>query len=178
MIGCTFQSCYFALMFETFSERARRIVFAARVKAGERGGAAIDTADLLAGLILEDQGMAEAAVLLKLGHGTPIFVDRRPLHTPFFSPTQAQDLLDSLAKLLPQSQPLATTAEIPLSPSLQRVFNSAKTLQTRLQHSKLGRLHLLAAALAEESSPSVQLLRDAGITEEKVLLALRADAAG
>jgi ATP-dependent Clp protease ATP-binding subunit ClpC len=165
-------------MFETFSERARGVVFAARIKAGERGAAAIDTADLLIGLILEDQGMV-SALLLKLDRGTgPFepFADRRPLHTPFFSPTQAQDLLGSLEKLLPQSQPLATTAEIPISPSLQRVFNSAKALQASLQHSKLRRLHLLAAALAEESSPGVQLLRDAGVTEEKVLLALRGDA--
>jgi ATP-dependent Clp protease ATP-binding subunit ClpC len=165
-------------MFETFSEPARQIVFAARVKAGERGGEAIDTADLLVGLILEDQGMV-SALLLKLDRGTGPFeplANRRPLHTPFFSPTQAQDLLGSLEKLLPQSQPLATTAEIPISPSLQRIFNSAKALQTSLQHSAVEPLHLLAAALAEESSPGVQLLHDAGVTEEKVLLALRGDA--
>jgi hypothetical protein len=165
-------------MFETFSERARHVIFATRVKAGERGGDALDIADLLIGLILEDQGMM-SALLLKLDRGTGPFeplANRRPLHTPFFSPTQAQDLLGSLEKLLPQSQPVATTAEIPVSPSLQRVFNSAKTLQTSLQHNKLRRLHLLAAALAEESSPSVQLLRDAGVTEEKVLRALRGDA--
>jgi ATP-dependent Clp protease ATP-binding subunit ClpC len=163
-------------MFETFSERARRVVFAARVKAGERGGESIDITDLLVGLILEDQVMLETAVLPKAGLGTATFAHRGSPHTPFFSPAPAEGLLGSLEKLLPQSQPLATTAEVPLSPSLQRALNSAKALQTSLQHSAVEPLHLLAAALAEESSPSVQLLRDAGVTREKVLRALRGDA--
>ena len=162
-------------MFETFSERGRHVVFATRVKAGERGAEAIDTGDLLVGLILEDQGNIEKAVFSKLGE-TGNFASRYSPPAPFFSSTQAQELLTSLEKLLPQSEPLATTAEIPISPSLKRAFNSAKALQTSLQHSAVEPLHLLAAALAEESSPGVQLLRDAGVTEEKVLLALRGDA--
>lgn len=162
-------------MFESFSERARHVVFAARIKAGERAGESIDFPDLLIGLILEDQGIIESTVFSKLGE-TGSFAKRSAPHTPFFSSTQAQELLASLEKLLPQSQPLATTVEIPVSPSLKRAFNSAKALQTTLQHSAVEPLHLLAAALAEESSPGVQLLRDAGVTEEKVLLALRGDA--
>lgn len=163
-------------MFETFSERARRVVFAAHVKACERGGEAIDTADLLASLILEDQGMLETAVLPKAGLGTATFAKRLSPHNPFFSSTQAQELLACLEKLLPHSQPLATTAEISESLSLRHALDSAKAFQTSLQHSAVEPLHLLAAALAEESSSGVQLLRDAGVTEEKVLLALRADA--
>jgi ATP-dependent Clp protease ATP-binding subunit ClpC len=163
-------------MFESFSERARRVVFAARVKAGERGGESIDTHDLLVGLILEDQGMIETAVLPKARLGTATFAHRGSPHTPFFSSAQAQELLGSLEKLLPQSQPFATTVEISVSLSLRRAFNSAKALQTSLQNSAVEPLHLLAAALAEESSPGVQLLRDAGVTEEKVLRALRGDA--
>jgi ATP-dependent Clp protease ATP-binding subunit ClpC len=165
-------------MFESFSQRARQIVFAARVKAGERGGESIDTADLLAGLILEDQGMLETTVLPKAGLGAATFAKRSSPHTPFFSSAQAQELLGSLEKLLPQSQPFATTVEIPLSLSVQRAFNSAEALQTSLQYSAVEPLHLLAAALAEESSPGVQLLHDAGVTEQKVLLALRGDASG
>jgi ATP-dependent Clp protease ATP-binding subunit ClpC len=172
VIGYDFHSCYFALVFETFSERARRIVFAARVKAGARGGAAIEAGDLLVGLILEDQGMLETAVLPKAGLGTDTFANSSSVHTPFFSSTQAQDLLASLEKLLPQSEPIATTVEIPVSLSARRALQSGKDLQVRLHHSKVEPLHLLAAALAEESSPGVQLLRDAGVTEEKVRLAL------
>ncbi|HEY6443588.1 MAG TPA: Clp protease N-terminal domain-containing protein [Candidatus Acidoferrales bacterium] len=164
-------------MFEIFSERARRVVLAARIKAGERGRKSIDTADLLAGLIVEDQAMVETTLFPKIGLGGSSFARRPSPHTPFFSSTQAQELLDGLEKLLPQqSEPLATTAEIPLSLSVQHAFNSAKDLQTRLQHNAIEPLHLLAAALAEESSPSVELLRNAGITEAKVLLALRGDA--
>ena len=163
-------------MFETFSERARRIVFAARLKAGERGGAAIETADLLVGLILEDQATVDAAASLKLGHETFNFAHRSSPHTPFFSSTQAQELLASLEKTLPRSDPIATTVEIPTSLSFQHAIQSAKDLQARLHHSNVEPLHLLAAALTEQSSPGVQLLRDAGVTEEKVLRALRGGA--
>lgn len=85
---------------------------------------------------------------------------------------RAEDLLANIEGLFPQSEPVALNAEIPLSPSLERVLDSAKTLQARLQHREIEPLHLLAAILKEESSQGVKLLRDSGITQEKVLLRL------
>lgn len=154
-------------MFETFSMRARKVVFAARLKAGERGAKMIDTDDLLVGLILEDQ----RAVPQIHADGQAV-VSNVPPHIPFFPSKIAEDLLAKLESLLPQSQPVATTAEMPLSPSLKRVFDSAKALQTRFQHGEIEPLHLLAAILREESSQGVKLLQDSGITQESVLLKL------
>jgi ATP-dependent Clp protease ATP-binding subunit ClpA len=160
-------------MLDNFSERAKQIVFAARLKAGERGAKMIDTDDFLVGLILEDQGILEETVFSMLfeGQGTP--VNMAPRHTPFLSPKVAQDLLVNLEKELPQSKPVPLTTEVPMSRSLDRVFNSAKDVQTRFRHRQTEPLHFLAAILASESGQGVKLLQGFGITHEEVLLALR-----
>jgi hypothetical protein len=168
-----FDSCYFGAMLDNVSERARQIVFVARVKAGERGAKMIDTDDFLVGLILEDQGTLEKNVFSMIfeGQGTP--VNRAPSHTPFLSPKVAQDLLTSLGKELPQSEPVPLTTEVPLSPSLEQVFNSAKDVQTEFRHNQTEPLHFLAAIITSESGQGVKLLQGFGITYEKVLRALR-----
>lgn len=158
-------------MLDSFSMRARQVVFAARFKAGERGAKMIDTDDFLVGLILEDQRAMAKTVFGKIHEGQAV-VSKVPSHIPFFSSKIAEDLLTKLESRLPQSQPVATNVEMPLSPSLKRVFDSAKAHQTRLEHSEIEPLHLLAAILTEESSRGVKLLHDSGITQEKVLLTL------
>ena len=158
-------------MFDIFSERAKQIVFAAGVKAKERGVNLVDLEDFLVGLVLEDQGLL-TDVLSKI-HEEPIsFAKSAESHVPFFPPKTAQDLLGSLERLLPQSKPVARNANVSASPSLGRVFYSAKALQSQFQHSRIEPLHLLAAILAEESSEGVRLLQGSGITSEKVLRAL------
>jgi hypothetical protein len=49
-------------MFETFSERSRRIVFLSRKLAGRRGATPIEVEDLVDALVIEDQGDFLAAV--------------------------------------------------------------------------------------------------------------------
>lgn len=142
----------------------------------------IDTDDFLVGLILEDQRMVAKTIFpnagrqhvfgLEIHEGQGTVVSRVPSHIPFFSSEIAEDLLAKLERRLPQSQPVAMTAEMPLSPSLKRAFDSAKALQTRLQHNEIEPLHLLAAILRGESSQGVKLLQDSGITQESVLLKL------
>lgn len=156
-------------MFDKFSKRAMQIMFAARLKAGERGAEMIDTDDLIVGFVLEDQGMLAEVVFSKIfeGQGTP--VNMVPCHLPFFASKMAQNLLAELEKNLPQSRPVSLATEVPLSSSLERVFDSAKALQVRLQHSEIEPLHLLAAILTDESSQGVQSLQGSGITQEKVL---------
>ena len=162
-------------MFDVFSERAKQIVFAARLKAGERDSNIVDVDDFLVGLVLEDQGLL-TDMLSKL-HGEPVtFVRSAESHVPFFPPKTAQDLLSSLEKLLPPPKPVVPTTSASVSPALKRVFDSAKALQSQFQHTRIQPLHLLAALLAEESSQGVQLLQGSGITREKVLRALDASA--
>jgi hypothetical protein len=123
-------------MFDNFSTRARQIVFAARFKAGERGANMIDTDDFLVGLVLEDQGMLEKNICSRFFEGQGTSVNRAQSHIPFFSSKVAEDLLANLRKTLPQSRPIALSTELPLSPSLARVFDSAQAVQARFQHSQ------------------------------------------
>lgn len=156
---------------DSFSARSMQIVFAARIKAGERGASTIDIDDLLVGLVLEDQGMVEKGLYPNLPEGTVHFVNQAPPH-PFFSPEAANDFLAKIEGILPRSEPVGTSTEIPLSSAAEHAFNSAEEIQTRFRHSQIEPLHLLAALLAEGSSPSVKLLHESGITQEKALLKL------
>jgi ATP-dependent Clp protease ATP-binding subunit ClpA len=158
-------------MLDNFSTRARHVLFVARLKAGERGAAAIDIDDLIHALIFEDQGMLETVFSSVFeGHGTPI--NAGPSHVPFFSSTLATQLLAHLEKTLPRSQPVSLATEIPLSPSVESACNSAEALQARFQHNHIEPLHLLGAVLSTKASPTVKLLQSSGITEENVLAAI------
>jgi ATP-dependent Clp protease ATP-binding subunit ClpC len=159
-------------MFDNFSPRARQVVFVARFKAGERGATAIEVDDFIDALILEDQGTLES-IFSEFYEGQGTVVNSAPSHISFISSDIAQDLLSNLVRNLPRSQPVSLTTEIPLSPSLETAFNSARSLQTRFRHQQIDPLHLLAAILKEASSRGVKLLQGSGITQEKVLLALR-----
>jgi len=159
-------------MYISFSLRSRQIIFAARVKAGERGANMIDVDDLLVGWVLEDQGMLEKGLFPTVREGTFHFVNQDLLHIPFFSPQIANNLLAKIEGILPRSQSVGLSTDIPLSSALIHAFNSAEEIQTRFQHSQIEPLHVLAALLAEESSQGVKLLHDSEITQEKVLLKL------
>lgn len=58
------------------------------------------------------------------------------------------------------------TTDIPLSPSLETAFNSAKSFQACFHYQQVEPLRLLAAFLKEASSRGVKLLQGSGITQE------------
>ena len=154
-------------MFDNFSTRARQIVFAARFKAGERGAAVVDTDDFLVGLVLDDQGLLLKSPFPDVEENA--FVGKGLPHVPFFSHKLAEDLLIKLEKSLPRSQPVPGTTDIPLSSSLERVFDLAKELQPQFRYSHMEPLHFLAAILKEDSSEGAKLLQRSGVTLENVL---------
>ena len=153
-------------MFDNFSTRARQIVFAARFKAGERGAAVVDTDDYLAGLVLDDQGLLLKSFFPDVGENA--FVGKGLPHVPFFPHKLAEDLLIKLETSLPRSQPVPETTEIPLSSSLERVFDLAKELPPQFRHSHMEPLHFLAAILKEDSGEGAKLLQRSGVTLENV----------
>jgi len=124
-------------MFDDFSSRSKQIVFAARLKAGERGASMIDTDDFLVGLVLEDQGMLEKEFFSSIfeGQGTP--VNKAQSHIPFFSEKVAEGLLVNLKKTFHGRDPLLLTQKCPYqlpsnAYSIQRKpfrlsFNTAKS---------------------------------------------------
>jgi ATP-dependent Clp protease ATP-binding subunit ClpA len=155
-------------MFDNFSTRATQLVFAARLKAGERGAAVVDTDDLLVGLALEDQGLLLKSLFPDVEEKAFVWKSLSRPHVPFFSHKLAEDLLTAL-KSLPRSEPVPETTEIPLSSSLVRVFDLAIKLQPHFRHSHVEPLHLLAAILKEDSSEGAKLLRRSGVTLDNVL---------
>jgi ATP-dependent Clp protease ATP-binding subunit ClpA len=156
-----------------FSTSAMQTLFAARFKAGQRGAHVIDMGDLLFGIVLEDQGMMEDLLSNMHGAQDSIRVLHSPSHSPFFPPAAAGDILTRIENLLPHSEPYAHTIDVPLSPDLERTFDGANKVRNIFHHKKIEPLHLLAAALSQESSQHTNLLREAGITTEMVMERLR-----
>ena len=59
-------------MFELFSQRARQVIFIARLKAGQRGAKTIEIEDLIVGFITEDQGEFEKVFSDFFPQGGPV----------------------------------------------------------------------------------------------------------
>jgi ATP-dependent Clp protease ATP-binding subunit ClpC len=161
-------------MFETFSEQARRVIFVARLEAGQRGADSISVNSLIFGLINVDQGLDMKMILSERLHPSRAVLPSRPKPKSFFSPEVAADLSAQLKELLPRSPSIPHTTEMPLSPECKRALNAAIQLQEEFHRSKVQPIHLLAALLREPSEATL-LLRKAGITDENVLQALQSE---
>ena len=74
---------------------------------------------------------------------------------------------------LPQHEPSADSVDIPMSSTLEHILNVATTLAGQLQHNEVQPLHLVAAILAEQSSGPAEILKEAGISRDAVIQALR-----
>jgi ATP-dependent Clp protease ATP-binding subunit ClpC len=157
-------------MFELYSERARQVIFLARLESGARGAEMIDVDDLLAALIVEDQNKTPE-FLEMLGKGGGRFIGSTT-HQPFLPPDVATSLLESIEGALPRSESIPTSADMGISPALGKALAATGDLREKLQSKRVTPLHLLAALLAG-SHNRVQALQEAGITEEKVLEAIR-----
>ena len=156
------------------SIRAMQVVLAARYKAGQRGANRIELGDLLLGIVLEDNGMMGHLLSNMLGEQKPASAFPLPSHVPIFPAEAVGELLTRIENLLPQSEPIAHTIELPMSPEIEHVFDGATDVQNMFHHKQIQPLHILAAVLTKESGRHVNLLQEVGITEELVLERLRA----
>ncbi|HUI41657.1 MAG TPA: Clp protease N-terminal domain-containing protein [Terriglobia bacterium] len=160
-------------MFDQYTMRARQVVMAARLKAGQRGAGAIETDDLLAALVIEDQGDFPKMMFELRGHPiSAIRVDPQS-HSPFLDPALASSLLARIEALLPRSQPVPTAQDMPLSEGVKHAFEAAAALKDELKQTRVGPLHLLAAAVGDEISQGARIFREAGITPGSVLQGIR-----
>jgi ATP-dependent Clp protease ATP-binding subunit ClpA len=155
-------------MFDSYSIRAKQVIFLTRLESGARGAQMLDVDDLVAGLITEDQNAIPSA-LARLGM-TGEFMNS-PEHYPFLSPDIANSVLESIHQSLPRSQQVPISTDMPISPGLQQILSAASDLRKKLQSKEVTPLHLLAATMRGSHS-AVQALRDAGITEERVQKAI------
>jgi len=159
-------------LLEHFSDRSKMIIFLTRKDAGGRGATVLETGDLLEAIVNEDQGRLANRFVGAVTRSGPI---REP--EPFFSAEVASKALLRLHSILPRHEPVADSVDMPMSPSLRRILNAATTLAGELQHSQVQPLHLVAAILADESSGPAEILEEAGISREAVILALRSQLA-
>lgn len=157
-------------MFDQFSLRAKRVIFLSRLGAGRRGAPTIEVDDLLAALLIEDQNKGSEAFGETGEAGT--IVGEKP-HLPFLPADLATGLLEAL-QALPRSQPIPDSTDMSISAELGTVLTLAIELREKLKSQEVTPMHLLAVLLAN-ADRRLQRLRDAGITEEKVLRAIRSE---
>jgi ATP-dependent Clp protease ATP-binding subunit ClpC len=163
-------------MFERFSERARRVIFLAYWSARRRGASYIEPEDLLDAVIREDSG--KFAVLIGQVLGTPWPTQDKTVPRRFFTEDAAQDLLRELGHV-PESATAETPSEkrepvphgdMPVSRDLKNIL--ALAAKAAHQNKTIEPLHLLTAIVEDRESRLAQLLRDHGITRQKISHAL------
>lgn len=152
-----------------YSQRARDVLYLARLKACRRGSASIETEDFLAALVIEDQGLLPEAVA-SMGIDLP---HPRGRHRPFLSRDVANHLLARTEALCGRSEPLPPGSEVIMSGPVKRVLAAASQLCGERGESELQPLHFLAAISAAEVTASAKILDEAGISRERVLEAIQ-----
>jgi len=161
-------------MFDSYSIRAKQVLFLARLESGARGAEMLDLDDPLTGLIIEDQNMIPSA-LARLGMDGQCMDS--PEHYAFLSPDAATSVLENIHKSHPRSQPVPHSTDMRISSGLGEILAAAIELRKELQSKEVTPLHLLAVTMRGSHS-GIQALRDVGITEEEVLKAIRKDDQG
>lgn len=156
-------------MFEKCSDRTLQVVFMARVKARQRGAEAIEIGDLLAALVLDDQGGFVNAISGSRGDVTLVVQHKPPPEGSFFTSEIADELLSQLGAFRPQFQLLRGSPEVPLSQASIKALCRADSLHDEMHSTCIEPLHLLAAVMEHQQSKPAQILRDAGITREKII---------
>jgi hypothetical protein len=180
--------------FGNLSERASCVLIVALEEAGQRGANSVDVNDLVAALIIEDQEPDAEELFEETPPGvlfpSNLIRSGERAHKPFFPPQVAIDVLVKLNGILPRSTSLPRGSEMLVSAALDRVYAVAKKLPAEFHQSEvrvntgtrdrpIGKyqavvpLDLLAAALREPCE-ATKMLQESGITEEKVLQAIRA----
>src|SRR5947207_2376242 len=131
------------LMFERYTEKARRVIFFARYEASQFGAPAIEPEHLLLGLMREDKTLAGR----------------------FFP--RAQITIESIRREIEGRtilrERIPTSVELPLAPETKRVLHFSHDESDRLQHRHIGTEHLLLGLLREERSMAAQILFERGL---------------
>ena len=162
-------------MLRDYSQRAKQVLFIARVKTSKDGAHMVDLQHLLEAIVIEDQGAQE----LSKAFGFDPTAKKIQGHTfeststPFFAADIASELLTKIRSFYSYSPPTATSEDMPLSHELAHALTMAAELKQKTGVEKIEPLHLLAAALGEKSSNATNIFFDAGITQEAVLEAIR-----
>ena len=134
-------------MFETYTERARKIMSLARQEAQRLNSEFIGTEHLLLGVVREGGGVA-AKVLQKFQ-------------------ADHQKIIHEIEKLItPSTSPTVTLGQLPFSPRAKRVMELAAESANQLGHDVIGTEHILLGLLKEKEGIAVQVLTKLDISLE------------
>jgi ATP-dependent Clp protease ATP-binding subunit ClpA len=162
--------------FERFTARARGALAGAALAAGERGGAAVDSGDLLLGLFSEPEGLA-AKVLTAMGTTADAVRAARPAGTtPAAGPAGGAPAAGApAAGSAAAGAPAAGSAaggRVPFGPDTAPVLRDAVVEALELGHNYIGTEHILLGLLRDPDSPGAGLLRGLGISPKETRVRL------
>ena len=131
-----------AIMFERYTEKARRVIFFARYEASQFGSPYIETEHLLLGLLREDKALANRFL-------------------------RSHAAIESIRKQIEAHttvrEKVSTSVDLPLSHECKRVLAYGAEEAERLSHKHIGTEHLLLGLLREEKSFAAEILHERGL---------------
>lgn len=129
-------------MFERYTEKARRVIFFARVEASNYGSRYIETEHLLLGLLREDRALAKW----------------------FPGQTNVEpEIRSEIEKRITRGERISTSVEIPLTVECKKVLTLAVETSERLGHRMVETEHILIGILRVEASMAAQILIARGV---------------
>jgi len=136
-------------MFTRFTERARKVIVMSRNEASRLKSGCLDCEHLLLGLLKEGGGVA-VATLQEL-HITPVTL-RKEIETRTTSRGRAN------AKL----------GDIPFTPAAKKALEFSVEFARHFNHNYIGTEHLLLGILRERRNLAARILKEYGVTEERL----------
>lgn len=130
------------MMFERYTEKARRVIFFARYEASQYGSSYIDTEHILLGLLRED-------IALMHRYAGPI--------------QSGLEIRTEVERVIQRGEPIPTSAEVPLSGDSKKILNFAAEEADRLAHRHIGTEHILLAIFRLPDSLAAKVLRCARV---------------
>ena len=130
------------IMFERFTEKARRTIFFARYEASQYGSPYIETEHLLLGILREDQALSRKFLREKFG---------------------TQSIRDEIESQITRGERISTSVEVPISAECRRILNYAAEEAEQLGNKHIGTEHLLLGVLREDGSFAARLLTERGL---------------
>src|SRR6266516_6977678 len=128
------------LMFERYTEKARRVIFFARYEASQFGSPFIETEHLLLGIIREDKAL-----------------------TNRFLRSQVESIRKQVESQTVVREKTSTSVDLPLSNESKRALAYAAEEAERLTNKHIGTEHLLLGLLREEKCFAAQILAERDI---------------
>ncbi len=133
-------------MFERYTEKARRVIFFARLEASQYGSHEIDIEHLLLGVVREAKNIFRWIPQLTADE-IRSRIDARTLHLT----------------------PIPTNIDLPLRSAAKAALKSAADNAESLGHRHIGTEHIFLGILHIHDSFASQLLREAGADEDNIL---------